>query len=78
MATKRFPVPVSVRSPVRLAVLILGGACARAAPALTLDPTRFEAEIQAFEAADRATPPTPGWGRLRRQLLDQELDRRRC
>ena len=60
MATKRFPVPVSVRSPVRLAVLILGGACARAAPALTLDPTRFEAEIQAFEAADRATPPPQG------------------
>ena len=25
-----------------------------------LDPTRFEAEIRAFEAADRATPPPPG------------------
>ena len=37
------------------AALAQGGA---AAPAL--DPTRFEAEIRAFEAADRASPPPAG------------------
>jgi lysophospholipase L1-like esterase len=46
------------------------GACARPLPtqkpadaplaAPALDPRRFEAEIQAFEAADRASPPSPG------------------
>ena len=56
-----------------LAILLVVGACARvllaqspgarqsevaAAPAL--DPTRFEAEIRAFEAADRASPPPLG------------------
>jgi lysophospholipase L1-like esterase len=30
------------------------------AEASALDPTRFEAEIRAFEAADRASPPPPG------------------
>jgi lysophospholipase L1-like esterase len=47
------------------------GACARAGPpqgrpvepaeagSSALDPTRFEAEIRAFEAADRASPPPP-------------------
>jgi lysophospholipase L1-like esterase len=41
-----------------LAILLLIGACARAAPAL--DPTRFEADIRAFEVADRASPPPLG------------------
>jgi lysophospholipase L1-like esterase len=52
-----------------LAILLLVGVCAPAvasqspdarpsdAAAPTLDPTRFEAEIRAFEAADRASPP---------------------
>jgi len=57
----------------RLATLLLVVACARTIPAQSpsarssntaaapaLDPTRFEAEIRAFEAADRATPPPPG------------------
>jgi lysophospholipase L1-like esterase len=38
-----------------LAILFLVSACATAAPAL--DPTRFEADIRAFEAHDRASPP---------------------
>lgn len=57
-----------------LAVLFLVGACARAeAPpsrsarandvvAPALQPTRFEAEIRAFEAADRTSPPPVGGG----------------
>ena len=44
----------------RLAVLLLLGACARATPAPALDPTRFEPEIRAFEAADWKTPPPLG------------------
>jgi lysophospholipase L1-like esterase len=32
----------------------------RAAPAPALDPTRFEADIRAFESADRASPPPLG------------------
>jgi lysophospholipase L1-like esterase len=50
-----------------LAILIFVGAGPRAIlaqstplPAPALDPTRFEAEIRAFEAADRASPPPPG------------------
>jgi lysophospholipase L1-like esterase len=50
---------LSIRSARYLAILLLVGACARA-PALALDPTRFEAEIRAFEAADRANPPSLG------------------
>jgi lysophospholipase L1-like esterase len=50
---------LSIRSARYLAILLLVGACARA-PALALDPTRFEAEIRAFEAADRASPPPLG------------------
>jgi lysophospholipase L1-like esterase len=47
-----------------LAALLLMGASAGALPAQTpaapaLDPKRFEAEIKAFEAADRASPPSP-------------------
>ena len=54
-----------IRSGHHLTTLLLVCACARALPAQTpgaaaLDPRRFEAEIQAFEAADRATPPSPG------------------
>jgi lysophospholipase L1-like esterase len=45
------------RSTRHLAILLLVGACARAAAAPALDPTRFEADIRAFEAADRASPP---------------------
>lgn len=49
----------------RLAALLLVGACARSGPAPgnaapAADPTRFEPEIRAFEAADRARPPPPG------------------
>jgi lysophospholipase L1-like esterase len=52
--------------------LLLVGACARALPAQSraqpggaaadsaLDPARFETEIRAFEAADRANPPPLG------------------
>jgi lysophospholipase L1-like esterase len=50
-----------------LTILLLTGACGRAVPAQgdaaaapALDPTRFEAEIRAFEAADRASPPSLG------------------
>ena len=56
-----------------IAILLLVGACARAVPAQSpgarpsradaataLDPTRFEAEIRAFEAADRTRPPPLG------------------
>jgi lysophospholipase L1-like esterase len=55
-----------MRSTRHLGILLLVGACARAAPAQgeaatsALDPTRFEAEIRAFEAADRANPPPLG------------------
>jgi lysophospholipase L1-like esterase len=50
-----------MRSPRHLAILVLLGACTRAVPAApALDPTRFEAEIRAFEAADRASPPPLG------------------
>jgi lysophospholipase L1-like esterase len=48
------------RSTRHLAILVLAGACARAAAAPALDPTRFEADIHAFEAADRASPPPLG------------------
>jgi lysophospholipase L1-like esterase len=51
---------VTRRSTRYLAILLLVGACARAAAALALDPTRFEADIRAFEAADRASPPPLG------------------
>jgi lysophospholipase L1-like esterase len=37
-------------------ILLLLGACARAAPS----PNTFEPEIRAFEAADRTKPPAPG------------------
>jgi lysophospholipase L1-like esterase len=47
----------SVRSTRRLAILLVVGACARAAPA---HPTRFEADIRALELADRASPPPLG------------------
>lgn len=56
-----------------LATLLLVGACSRTLPAekpqsppgepaaaSALDPRRFEADIQAFEAADRASPPPRG------------------
>ena len=43
-----------------LAILLLLGACARATQSVALDPTRFEPEIRAFEAADRASPPPLG------------------
>ena len=62
-----------MRSTRHLAILLLLGACTRAvapqdrgaqpttaAPAPALDPTRFEPEIRAFEAADRASPPPRG------------------
>lgn len=54
-----------IRSGQYLATLLLVGAGARPLPAQTpaapaLDPKRFEAEILAFEAADRASPPSPG------------------
>lgn len=55
-----------MRSTRHLAILFLLGACARATPAQgnaaasALDPIRFEAEIRAFEAADRASPPPLG------------------
>jgi lysophospholipase L1-like esterase len=51
---------ISLRSSRPLTILLLVGSCARAATAPALDPTRFEAEIRAFEAADRASPPPPG------------------
>ena len=48
-------------------MLLLGGGARtgwaqspNAAAAAALDPTRFEAEIRAFEAADRARPPPLG------------------
>ena len=44
----------------RLAILLLMGGCARPVAAPALDPARFEAEIRAFEAADRASPPPLG------------------
>ena len=47
-----------MRSTRHLAILLLLGACTRATPAL--DPTRFEPEIRAFEAADRTSPPPLG------------------
>ena len=43
-----------------LAILLLLGACARATQSPALAPTRFEPEIRAFEAADRASPPPLG------------------
>ena len=43
-----------------LAILLLLGGCARATLAPAPDPTRFEPEIRAFEAADRASPPPLG------------------
>jgi lysophospholipase L1-like esterase len=46
------------QAPRRLATLLFVGACARPAP--EFDPTRFEADIRAFEAADRANPPPLG------------------
>jgi lysophospholipase L1-like esterase len=56
-----------MRSTRHMATLLLAVACARAHPAQSdsgaapaLDPTRFEAEIRAFEAADRASPPPLG------------------
>ena len=62
-----------LRSMRHLAILLLVGACAgaaaaqsraappsRAAAAPALDPTRFEADIRAFEVADRASPPPLG------------------
>jgi lysophospholipase L1-like esterase len=58
-----------VRSTRYLTSLLLLGACARAQPAQSgssqaaasqLDPTRFEPEIRAFEAADREHPPPLG------------------
>jgi lysophospholipase L1-like esterase len=48
------------RSTRHLAILLLVGACARAAATPELDPTRFEADIRAFEAADSASPPQLG------------------
>jgi lysophospholipase L1-like esterase len=45
------------RRRIALAVLALTCACARTTPAQT---PRFEDEIKAFEAADRASPPAPG------------------
>jgi len=49
-----------MRSTRHLAFLLLVGACVRAAADPALDPTRFEADIRAFEAADRASPPPLG------------------
>jgi lysophospholipase L1-like esterase len=56
-----------LRSARHLVILLLVVACARAVPARSSpaataaeDPTRFEADIRAFEAADRASPPRPG------------------
>jgi lysophospholipase L1-like esterase len=53
--------------PRQLTILLFLAAGARAAPAQSvaaaapaLDPTRFEAEIRAFEAADHASPPRSG------------------
>jgi lysophospholipase L1-like esterase len=37
-----------------------GNQASRATANLAVDPTRFEAEIRAFEAADRTNPPPPG------------------
>jgi lysophospholipase L1-like esterase len=60
---------VNVSSTRHLALFLVASACARGAHAQspsgtatdsTLDPTRFEAEILAFEAADRTSPPRPG------------------
>jgi lysophospholipase L1-like esterase len=51
---------LSVRSARHLAILLLVGDCAHAVPVPALDPTRFEAEIRAFEAADRASLPPLG------------------
>ena len=44
-----------MRSMRHLAILLLVAACTPA-----LQPTRFESEIRAFEAADSASPPSPG------------------
>jgi lysophospholipase L1-like esterase len=49
-----------MRSTRHLAIPLLVGACAHAAAAPALDPTPFEPEIRAFEAADRASPPPLG------------------
>jgi lysophospholipase L1-like esterase len=62
-----------MRSTRHLAILLLVAACTRPGPAQSrgarpsdaaadpaLDPTRFEAEIRTFEAADRASPPPLG------------------
>jgi lysophospholipase L1-like esterase len=62
-----------MRSTRQLAILLLLGACTHAVPAQSSGarpdvaaaapadhPTRFEAEIRAFEAADRAKPPPLG------------------
>ena len=49
-----------MRSTRHLAFLLLVAACVRAAADPALDPTRFEADIRAFEAADRASPPPLG------------------
>jgi lysophospholipase L1-like esterase len=46
-----------MRMRIALAVLACTSACARATPAQA---PRFEDEIKAFEAADRASPPAPG------------------
>jgi lysophospholipase L1-like esterase len=56
-----------LRSTRHLAILLIAGGCARAVPAqggaattAAEDPARFEADIRAFEAADRASPPPLG------------------
>jgi GDSL-like lipase/acylhydrolase family protein len=60
-----------MRSPRHLAILLLVGACTHTVPvqdahrsdvaaAPALDPTPFEPEIRAFEAADRRNPPPVG------------------
>jgi lysophospholipase L1-like esterase len=52
--------PPSGPAPRQLTILLLVGACARPGAAPTLEPTRFEADIRALEAADRASPPPLG------------------
>jgi lysophospholipase L1-like esterase len=47
-----------IRATRHFAILLLASACARRVPAP--DPARFEADIHAFEAADRASPPPLG------------------
>jgi len=49
-----------LRSTRHLAILLLLAACARATQSPAPAPTRFEPEIRAFEAADRASPPPLG------------------